>query len=61
MKWFKVIDRMLPPCQTVLVARTKNNRRIVEQYYVSTHPVECVEDDKITHWQWMPGLPECEG
>lgn len=54
--WIDTVDKLPPACHTVLVVRKDTSRKnappIVESYYVSTHPRECVHDDGIIAWRW---------
>lgn len=47
--------KMPPACTSIIAARI-NKRGIIEtgEYYVSTHPSECVNDDRIVAWILVP-------
>lgn len=59
-KWTESSAKFPPACQEVLVKRWKsgksNNRELLvtEVYFISTHPKECVEEDKIVAWMRIP-------
>jgi hypothetical protein len=50
--WHDVKKKTPPACHMILAARGDTLR--VGEYYVSTHPLECVEDDGIRFWAHMP-------
>jgi hypothetical protein len=61
-RWIKVADRMPPPCHTIIAYGRKYGSRWptknVYSTYTGTRPLETVEDEEITHWQFQPDSPK---
>ncbi len=57
-QWIKCKDKTPPPCTQLIVVKIgKMGVPMIDWYYTSTHPLECVEDDKLTHWMIVPRMP----